>query len=91
MAKGNYITLIDNEPYSFKCPHELQLVCCDCGLTHVFKFKIRDKELIFKVKRNDRITAQLRRYGNNNLQKNSDKWKMIRNGRKKRYVKSRKK
>jgi len=37
-----------------------QIACCDCNLVHDYEFKI-----LFRVKRNDRSTAQLRRHKKN--------------------------
>ena len=78
--KNTYVTLIENEPYSVKCPHEMEWACCDCGLVHTIMFKIIEKKyLYFKLKRNDRSTAQIRRYRKAGLFKNCGKWKIIRN------------
>lgn len=46
-------------------PKELRLACCDCSLTHDIWFRVRmvDKtpRLEWKVDRNERATAALRR------------------------------
>lgn len=36
-------------------------ICCDCGLTHVFNFKLVGRELRMQVKRHARATAAARR------------------------------
>jgi hypothetical protein len=38
-----------------------RLCCCDCGLVHELDFKIEGKNILFKGKRNNRATAQVRR------------------------------
>jgi hypothetical protein len=43
-----------------KC--ELKAACCDCNLTHVYKFHIIGDLLKIKVTRDDRATGQLRRW-----------------------------
>jgi hypothetical protein len=35
--------------------------CCDCGLVHEYKFTVEGKNVFFKVKRDNRRTAQSRR------------------------------
>ena len=39
----------------------LCLVCCDCGLAHVYQFKIVGKRLYQTVWRNVKITRSVRR------------------------------
>lgn len=36
-------------------PKAYQMACCDCGLVHTVQFKV-----IFRVKRNNKLTKQLR-------------------------------
>lgn len=47
-------------------PKEWILGCCDCGLVHVFNFRIKKKgalrTLEVQVLRDDRRTGQIRRY-----------------------------
>lgn len=39
-----------------------RLSCCDCSLVHEFEFRVTKKrEVEFRLKRNNRATAQLRR------------------------------
>ena len=38
-----------------------KLACCDCGLVHVFSFRIKDKGVQFKLIRDNRATGQIRR------------------------------
>lgn len=38
------------------------LECCDCGLTHIVTFRIRNGRLYFKAHRDARKTAAVRRY-----------------------------
>jgi len=57
------------------------LVCCDCGLAHATAF-IRNKvtgEMFVVFARDNRSTAQFRRYEHGELiQGKSKKWKMMR-------------
>lgn len=38
-----------------------KLGCCDCGLVHVMDFRIVGKEVQFRIKRDNRATAGVRR------------------------------
>lgn len=38
-----------------------KLMCCDCHLTHVLNFKIKDGKIYMQVIRDDRATAAARR------------------------------
>lgn len=38
-----------------------RLICCDCGLTHDFDFRIHKGKIQIRIKRNDRSTALARR------------------------------
>jgi hypothetical protein len=38
-----------------------KLGCCDCGLVHDIKFKVDKKQALFKIRRNNRATGQIRR------------------------------
>lgn len=43
-----------------------QMSCCDCGLVHTIQFKAADDGYpMFRVKRNNRATGQMRRYHHN--------------------------
>lgn len=35
--------------------------CCDCGLVHKMQFKMDGKHILFKVKKDNRATGQIRR------------------------------
>ena len=39
-----------------------KLCCCDCGLVHTMDFRVTDGEVEFRVRRNNRSTAQVRRH-----------------------------
>lgn len=39
-----------------------RIACCDCGLIHDFEFRVRKRKVEFRVYRNNRATAQRRRY-----------------------------
>lgn len=43
----------------------LRLACCDCGLTHVWTFRVRDGRLSGCVREAPRSTALKRRYKRN--------------------------
>ena len=42
------------------------MACCDCGLVHTIEFRVTDdgEAVQFRVRRNNRSTAQLRRHQN---------------------------
>jgi hypothetical protein len=39
-----------------------KLCCCDCGLVHTMDFRVVDGRAQFRVFRNNRATAQVRRH-----------------------------
>ncbi len=39
-----------------------RMACCDCGLVHTMDFRIRNGRIQFRARRNNRSTAQIRRY-----------------------------
>jgi hypothetical protein len=42
---------------------DYKLACCDCGLIHQIEFKVHeDGTLTYRAKRDNRATAQRRRY-----------------------------
>ena len=47
-----------------------KLACCDCGLVHDVDFRIKDRRVEFRVRRNNRSTAMMRRH--KGLRKNKD-------------------
>ena len=59
---------------------ETPIICCDCSLTHNFKFQHVDKKrLVMTVVRDERVTAARRRHGNSGLQlQENNKWTMVR-------------
>jgi hypothetical protein len=38
-----------------------RIACCDCNLVHTMDFRVRKGQVQFRVRRNDRSTAALRR------------------------------
>jgi uncharacterized Zn finger protein len=78
MKKEIYDEITDS--YIVKPPMSFYLACCDCGLVHDIKISIlKDKKIKLVFNRDDRRTAQIRRYGKTELQKNDERWKLIRN------------
>ena len=41
---------------------EYRPCCCDCGLVHVFQFRVRKGKIQLRAKRDNRATAQFRRH-----------------------------
>lgn len=41
---------------------EFRMGCCDCGLVHVFQFRIRGRKIQLRAKRDNRATGQVRRH-----------------------------
>lgn len=41
-----------------------KMCCCDCGLVHTMDFRVRDGRVQFRVFRNNRSTAMVRRHRN---------------------------
>jgi hypothetical protein len=39
-----------------------RLICCDCGLSHEMEFRVVANEVIFRARRHERSTAQVRRH-----------------------------
>jgi len=39
-----------------------KLCCCDCGLVHELDFRIVNRRIQFRAKRNERSTGQVRRH-----------------------------
>lgn len=37
-------------------------MCCDCGLIHIFNFRVRKGKIQFQAFRDQRATGQIRRY-----------------------------
>ena len=61
---GKKIELEDGKRYVL--PGNLRITCCDCGLVHDFLFytltKGNQETIYYEVRRNNRATAQTRRY-----------------------------
>jgi hypothetical protein len=41
---------------------DYKMACCDCGLVHNLDFRIVDGRVQFRVRRNNRSTAMVRRH-----------------------------
>ncbi len=41
-----------------------KLACCDCGLVHTIDFRVVNKEVEWKINRDNRATGQIRRHMN---------------------------
>lgn len=52
-----------------KHPRTYHLACCDCGLVHKMNFRVKDGRVQFRVFRDERATAAIRRH----LKKNDEK------------------
>ena len=60
--KSKYEQVEEGETLIFE-PGDVQYIaCCDCSLVHVYEFDIVDGKIQITIRRNDRSTAQLRRY-----------------------------
>ena len=82
---ANYATLQDDQYVRIKPGDTIYIACCDCCLVHDWVFDIEYDEKTDKIyiaascERNERRTAQLRRYGGGELQEsNESKWILIR-------------
>lgn len=54
---NNYEQIKDNGKFTIDTEKQiLALICCDCGLVHNMDLKIKDKSVIFKVTREDKLT-----------------------------------
>jgi len=50
--------------------NKFRMFCCDCGLAHDLEFRINDEgKIIFRAKRNNRSTGQMRRHNNIEVKK----------------------
>ena len=61
--------------------HAVYNACCDCGLVHAYVLaeEIETGRKCVLVIRDERRTAQLRRYGYGDLHNGNSKWRLIRN------------
>ena len=46
--------------------NQIRLACCDCGLVHDVKFRYKDNQISFSVRRNNKATAAKRRKRSSN-------------------------
>jgi hypothetical protein len=76
MSNSHALQIYDERTYFVTTPRKMEVICCDCGLTHKINFRVKGKEIIVRVSRNDRSTAQQRRYKNGNLFEPKSKWKL---------------
>ncbi len=57
-----YYQVSDGEPRVYSTRETQKIACCDCGLVHVHRYRIRGKTLIeVRVWRDERATAARRR------------------------------
>lgn len=62
MARSVYTQRMDDEPFEASLREATWLACCDCGLVHEFRFRLKGAtKLTIRVRRNARATAGLRR------------------------------
>lgn len=54
------------DDWIFPTRKRFKLICCDCGLAHELKFRLvpngKGHSIEFKINRDERTTAQLRRH-----------------------------
>lgn len=55
-----YEAVTHGESFEINVDDPLILQCCDCGLVHTFKFKVRGCKLAINVKRCERETKKVR-------------------------------
>ena len=48
-------------PIHGKGDRNFRHACCDCGLVHEMQFRIKEGNVLFRVRRNKRATAAMRR------------------------------
>lgn len=55
--------------------------CCDCGLVHLIGWceNMDTGEMSIRIMRDDRRTAQLRRYSYGDLHNGNGNWRLVRN------------
>lgn len=41
---------------------QFKAACCDCGVVHVMEFDVEDGQVIFRMRRDNRATGQVRRH-----------------------------
>lgn len=57
--------------------NKIIIVCCDCGLAHEFKFKVKDNNVSFNIRRRDILTKQVRKHDGINYVPNTKKKEAI--------------
>ena len=74
--------LEDGEEFVIEVGDNVYVACCDCGLVHrILTARNETGEIGLVFYRDERRTAQLRRYGFGDLQKEKNKnWKLLRRG-----------
>lgn len=58
-VRSGYIQRRDGEWFDTEREHKL--ACCDCGLIHLLKFRVRKGKIQMQATRDNRATAQRRR------------------------------
>jgi hypothetical protein len=53
--------ITSGDTIKLRFPLILKIACCDCGLTHDFFFKKRERGVEVTITRNDRSTKQIRK------------------------------
>jgi hypothetical protein len=62
MAKKSYPLISPGQRVDFNWTNtDYKAACCDCGLVHRFRFKVKGKTLTMMAWRDNRATAQIRR------------------------------
>ena len=61
MTRGEYEQAEDGEWITPK-HYGYRQQCCDCGLVHVYRFRVVDGAVSFQIRRDNRATAQVRRH-----------------------------
>jgi hypothetical protein len=56
-------------------PEGYKIACCDCGLVHNMDFRIYKGRIQFRVFRNNRSTAMMRRHNRRQAPKNTEEGK----------------
>ena len=46
----------------YEAPSKQRIACCDCGLAHDYEFRIVEGRVQYRIRRNNRATAQIRRH-----------------------------
>ena len=62
MGSTTYVQRYDGDKIEITSPRLHKIRCCDCGLVHLFKFRMQGSTITFRMYRDDRATAQSRRH-----------------------------